>query len=702
MTAFRTCPLCEATCGLEIEVADGRVERIRGDAEDVFSHGFLCPKGVSLKPLHEDPDRLRVPLVGDGVARPPGTRRSRSSTSGSAAVREAGARRRRRLPRQPHRALLLGVDLQPRRCSRRWARKNLFTASTVDQMPKQVAAGLMFGGGLSVPVPDLDRTDYLLVLGANPLASNGSLMTAPDMRGRLRAMRARGGQVVVVDPRRSRTAEEADEHLFIRPGTDALFLFALVHVLVAEGLVDPAASTTSPASTRSWRWRRTSRPGRWPARPGSRRRRSSAWRASSPRRPARGGLRPHRHLHAGVRDAGLVAGRRAQRAHRQPRPRGRGDVPARGRGRVQHAGGRAGAARASGPGAGTRACAGAPEVFGELPVGGAGRGDRDAGRGPGPRADHQRRQPGAVRRPNGGAAGRAALEGLDFMVSLDIYLNETTRHADVDPAGALAAARARTTTSRSTSSRSATWPTTRRRCSTPKRRASRRTSGGRCCAWPVVAGRGRTPTSSARRRSSTDSSPQRSIGAGPGATPRRCSPRSQPRVGPERILDFMLRTGPYERSTLADLEAAPARDRPRPAAAAPARGAAHADREGRARARADRRRRRRGCARRSASRQRRGGARSAAASCAPTTRGCTTSTCSCAGRRAARCTSTPTTPRASGSPTAADATVRSGVGEVVVPVEVTDAIMPGVVSIPHGWGHDVAGTSSRSRARTRV
>ena len=106
-------------------------------------------------------------------------------------------------------------------------------------MPKQVAAGLMFGGGLSVPVPDVDRTDYLLVLGANPLASNGSLMTAPDMRGRLRALRARGGRIVVVDPRRSRTAEEADEHLFIRPGTDALFLFALVHVLEAEGLVTP-------------------------------------------------------------------------------------------------------------------------------------------------------------------------------------------------------------------------------------------------------------------------------------------------------------------------------------------------------------------------------------------------------------------------------------------------------------------------------
>src|SRR5262249_39007042 len=114
-----------------------------------------------------------------------------------------------------------------------------FSASTVDQYPKQMAVGLMFGTGTSVPIPDLDRTDFLLVLGANPLASNGSLMTAPDVRGRLRAIRARGGRIVVVDPRRTRTAKEADEHLFIRPGTDALLLFALVNVIFDEGLETP-------------------------------------------------------------------------------------------------------------------------------------------------------------------------------------------------------------------------------------------------------------------------------------------------------------------------------------------------------------------------------------------------------------------------------------------------------------------------------
>src|SRR5918998_1007275 len=127
--------------------------------------------------------------------------------------------------------------------SRVWLRalgsKNVYSASTVDQMPKQVSAGLMFGAMLSVPIPDVDRTDHFLVLGANPLASNGSLMTAPDMRGRLRALRERGGKLVVIDPRRSRTAEAADEHHFIQPGTDAHLLFALVNVLFAEGLTSP-------------------------------------------------------------------------------------------------------------------------------------------------------------------------------------------------------------------------------------------------------------------------------------------------------------------------------------------------------------------------------------------------------------------------------------------------------------------------------
>src|ERR687884_174528 len=240
-TAYATCPLCEATCGLELTLANGDgITRIRGDAEDVFSHGFICPKGATLRALHEDPDRLRTPLV------------RRDGELVEATWDEAFAEVERRLPPLLERhgrdavAIYLGNPsahnlatlLYGRVLVKALGTRNIFSASTVDQMPKQVSAGLMFGTILSVPVPAVDRTDHLVILGANPLHSNGSLLTAPDMRGRLRAIRARGGKVVVVDPRRSRTAEEADEHVFIRPGTDAHLLFALVHTLFDEGLVD--------------------------------------------------------------------------------------------------------------------------------------------------------------------------------------------------------------------------------------------------------------------------------------------------------------------------------------------------------------------------------------------------------------------------------------------------------------------------------
>src|SRR5215208_5447852 len=240
--AFATCPLCEATCGLELTLSDDGVERIRGDAEDVFSRGFLCPKGVALKDLHDDPDRLRTPLVRDaaGELRPAswehafGLIGERLADLVDAHGRDAVAVYIGNPAAHGLAALLYGRVLV-----KALGTRNVFSASTVDQRPKEISSGLMFGAPLSVPIPDVDRTRHLLMLGANPLASNGSLMTAPDMRGRLRALRARGGRLVVVDPRRSRTAELADEHVPIRPGTDALLLFALVHVLFAEDLTAP-------------------------------------------------------------------------------------------------------------------------------------------------------------------------------------------------------------------------------------------------------------------------------------------------------------------------------------------------------------------------------------------------------------------------------------------------------------------------------
>ncbi len=239
-TRFRTCPLCEATCGLAIEVAGDEIVSIRGDADDVLSRGFICPKAYGLKGLREDPDRLRTPLVRrDGELRP-------------ASWAEAFAEIERRLPAiaaehgrdavaayvgNPN-AHNLSSMIYLQALLRALGSKNVYSASSVDQMPKHFSAGHMLGHWLSVPVPDVDRTQHLLVLGANPLVSNGSLLTAPDMRGRLRRLRERGGKLVVVDPRRTRTAEAADEHHFIRPGTDALLLFAMVRTLFAEDLVD--------------------------------------------------------------------------------------------------------------------------------------------------------------------------------------------------------------------------------------------------------------------------------------------------------------------------------------------------------------------------------------------------------------------------------------------------------------------------------
>ncbi len=243
-TAIRTCPFCEATCGLEITLEDGVIAGVRGDGDDVFSRGFICPKGFGIKALHEDPDRVRTPLR----RRDDGTFEPVSWDEAFALIDERLSAILARDGRDAVGTYLgnpsahnLSATIYGRVFLRALGSKNVFSASTVDQMPKHVSAGLMFGTPFTVPVPDVDRTDHLVILGANPLASNGSLMTAPDMRGRLRAIRARGGKVVVIDPRRSRTAEEADEHHFIRPGTDALLLFGLVHVLGAEGLVDPGA-----------------------------------------------------------------------------------------------------------------------------------------------------------------------------------------------------------------------------------------------------------------------------------------------------------------------------------------------------------------------------------------------------------------------------------------------------------------------------
>ncbi|MFD6534496.1 molybdopterin-dependent oxidoreductase [Streptomyces sp. NPDC060184] len=242
-TAPRICPLCEATCGLTLTIEGSTVTGVRGDRDDVFSRGFICPKGAAFGGLDADPDRLRTPLV----------RRAgllREATWAEAFDTVAARFREVTGAHGPQSAgLVLGNPnvhtmaggLYPPLLIAALGTRNVFSASTLDQMPKHVSSGLLFGDANAIPVPDLDRTDHLLLIGANPMESNGSLCTAPDFPGRLKALLARGGGLTVVDPRRTRTAELAGRHLAIRPGADALLLAALAHVLLAEKLAAPGA-----------------------------------------------------------------------------------------------------------------------------------------------------------------------------------------------------------------------------------------------------------------------------------------------------------------------------------------------------------------------------------------------------------------------------------------------------------------------------
>ncbi|MCV2459700.1 molybdopterin oxidoreductase family protein [Streptomyces sp. ICN988] len=242
-TALRICPLCEATCGLALTVDGSTVTAARGDRDDVFSRGFICPKGASFGAVDSDPDRLRTPLVRrDGVLREATWEEAFDAVAAGVrpVVERYGPHSVGVVLGNPNVHTMAGA-LYPNVLLGALGTRSLFTASTLDQMPKHVSSGLLFGDANAIPVPDLDRTDHLLLIGANPLESNGSLCTAPDFPGRLKALGARGGTLTVVDPRRTRTAKLADRHVAIRPGTDALLLAAMAHVLYEEDLVDLGA-----------------------------------------------------------------------------------------------------------------------------------------------------------------------------------------------------------------------------------------------------------------------------------------------------------------------------------------------------------------------------------------------------------------------------------------------------------------------------
>ncbi len=655
-----TCPLCEATCGLEVTIEDGHVIRVTGDKEDVFSHGFICPKGGSLGALHHDPDRLRTPLV------------RRDGELVEATWDEAFAEIDRRLAPILERdrnavgvyagnpsAHNLATLLYGRVFNKAIGTRNVFSASTVDQMPKHVSSGYMFGGALTIPVPDLDRTLHLLVLGANPLASNGSLMTAPDARGRLRGIRDRGGKVVVIDPRRSRTAEHADEHHFIRPGTDPLLLFGIVHTLFEEDLATPGEHLTGVDDVRAL------------AEPFSPEAvaRPTGIAAAEIRRMAR---------ELAAAECAAVYGRIGTTlAKYGTLASWLVDVVNALTGNLDRPGGAMFPLAAAGqtnadPGAPSRgfrtgrwtsSVRGLPEALGELPVAALSE-EIEAGIA----ALFTISGNPALSTPNGERL-TAALEGLELLVCVDVYVNETTRHADVILPGPTAVERphyplpfyqlsVRNVANYSPALLDSPVP--------QEWETLLRLTG-------IVTGQG----------------PDADIAAIDAFVASQLGAYEGDRTGPERLLDILLRKGPYD-LTLDDLEAAPhgvdlgplqprlpdvlrtpsgkVELAPGPVTADVPRLREELDRAtdgfvliGRRQLRSN---------------------NSWMHNLTPLVKG------------KDRCTAWlhPDDAARIGVADGELARVTSRAGEVEVPVEVTDAIMPGVVSIPHGWGHGVDGT----------
>lgn len=427
----RICPLCEACCGLEIRTRGDRVVGIRGAEDDPFSRGYICPKGYALKDLHEDPDRVRTPLIRrDGRFVP---------ASWSEAFAEIERRLAPILQRGGKDALALAVGnpaahrmgllLYFARLARASGTCNVYSASTLDQMPKQLSSGLMFGHWLSVPVPDIERCEHLIVIGANPAVSNGSLWTVPDFRGHAKALRARGGRIVTIDPRRTETAALADEHHFIRPGSDVFLLAAMAHTLFAEDRVRPgrllphlsglselqpalapfapervAARCGIPADTirRLVRELAQSRAGCLYGRIGT---------CTQPFGTLASWLIDVINVLTGHLDApggAMFPTAAAFAANTQGKPGvGRGIVTARHHSRVS----------------------GAPEVFGELPI--TCLAEEIETPGPGQVQALFTCATNPVLSSPGGDRLARALDTLPLMVSLDIYVNETTRHAHV-------------------------------------------------------------------------------------------------------------------------------------------------------------------------------------------------------------------------------------------------------------------------------
>ena len=427
----RICPLCEACCGLEIKVRDGQVASIRGHDADVLSAGYICPKGVALKDLHEDPDRLRTPLIKrDGVHVP-------------ATWVEAFAEIERRLPPlmaahgRNATAIVVGNPAAHKiglltyfpKLARALGTKNVFSASTLDQMPKQLASGLMFGHWLSVALPDIARTDLLLVIGANPLASNGSMWTVPDFKGKAKALQARGGRLVVIDPRRTETAALADAHHFIRPGADVFLLAALVNTLFDEKLVrlggvaewvngvDDVGLALAPFTPEAVTERC--------AIPADTIRQLARELASTSRAAVYARIGTCTQTY-GTLASWLVDVLNTLTGHLDAPG---GVLFAKSAAFGANTAGKSGVGKGVVTGRHFARVGGAPEVMGELPITCLAEEIETPGNGKVRALITVGTNP-VLSSPNGPRLAQA-LDSLDFMVSMDIYLNETTRHADV-------------------------------------------------------------------------------------------------------------------------------------------------------------------------------------------------------------------------------------------------------------------------------
>jgi anaerobic selenocysteine-containing dehydrogenase len=705
-TEYRTCHLCEATCGLELHLDGDEITLVRGDRDDVFSHGFLCPKGTAIKQLEADPDRVRTPLVRDGS-----TFRAVSWDEAFAVI-DAGLAPIREQHGPDALAVYLGnpsahnlsglvynrVILQAARTN------NVYSASTVDQMPKQVSAGLMFGGALSIPVPDVDRTDYLLMLGANPFASNGSLMTAPDMPGRLRALRARGGKLVVVDPRRSKTAEEADEHLAIRPATDAFFLFALLHVLFTDNLV--GLGTVAPHVDGLDEVRRLAAEFA----PESVER-ACGIAATTIRRIARElAAAPTAAVYARIgtctQEFGTLASWLVDVVNvctgNLDRPGGAmftlaaTAAPAQvGKGRGVRFGRRQSRVR------------GLPEFFGELPVVCLAEEIETPGEGQIRALITVAGNP-ALSTPNSERLDRA-LTTLDFMVSLDIYVNETTRHANVilPPEPELARSHYDLALYNLAIRNVANFSPPLVELAVgevPEWRTMLRLAG-------VLSGQGPNTDVDALDDFVISGLVQKAVTkAGSrveGRDPDELLEELAPRRGPERVLDFMLRTGAYgdgfgsdpDGLSLGVLEANPhgvdlGPLQPRvPEVLKTATGMIELAPE----ACVNDVERLRG----SLDRFGEEGALVLIGRRDLRSNNSWMHNLDVLVKGKPRCTVhvNPTDATRLGVADGADVRVRSTAGEIVLPAQVTDAVREGVVSIPHGWGHDAEGAQMETAAR---